>query len=97
MWPGVVAGVHRYFAQTRGVVPFATGSNKTLFCHPHFARHYVEAFRKIAVKSVEREFLGYPVLCCDFAPLPLTEMIGRRWWWQSVKGLGVVREECFRG
>jgi hypothetical protein len=91
MWPGVSDGVHRYFAQTRNIAPFAIGSNKTLFCHPHYAWHYVDALRKVAVKSVEREFLGYPVLCCDFAPLPVTEKIGRQRWWQSVKELGPIR------
>jgi hypothetical protein len=33
MWPGVSEGVHRYFRELHGVLPFATGANKMLFCN----------------------------------------------------------------
>jgi hypothetical protein len=32
MWSGVSEGVHRYFREPRGILPFATGANKTFFC-----------------------------------------------------------------
>jgi hypothetical protein len=91
MWPGVSEGVHRYFREPRGILPFATGANKTFFCAPGAIPLYVDSLRAIAVKTLEQDFLGARVLCCDFAPLPVTERVGRDSRWRAVKDSGPLR------
>jgi hypothetical protein len=90
MWPGVSDGVHEYFTTRRSIVPFAVGANKVLFCRPPYVDHYVEVLRNLPTKMVDRSFLGYRVLCCDFTPLALTEKVGRMPAWIAVKDIGPV-------
>jgi hypothetical protein len=91
MWPGVSEGVHRYFREPRGILPFATGANSILFCAPGAIPLYVDSLRPIATKTLEHDFLGARILCCDFAPLPFTERIGRDSRWRAVKDAGPLR------
>jgi hypothetical protein len=86
MWPGVVTGVERHFAQPRSVVPFALGANKTFFCHRPYAQNYAAVLRGLEGKIVEQEFLGYPVLCFEFEPWS----IGR--WYRRVDAFRAVRK-----
>ena len=81
MWPGVSEGVDRDFREPRGILPFATGANKTFFCASGAIPLYVDSLRSIATKTLEHDFLGARILCCDFAPLPFTERVGKdsRW------------------
>src|SRR5215510_5551903 len=64
MWPGVSEGVYRYFREPHGILPFATGANKMLFCAPSAIPLYVDSLRAIATKTLEHDFLGARVLCC---------------------------------
>jgi hypothetical protein len=91
MWPGVSEGVHRYFREPRGILPFATGANKMLFCAPSAMPLYVDSLRTIATKTLEHDFLGARVLCCSFAPLLFTERIGKDSRWRAVKDHGPIR------
>jgi len=85
MWPSVSEGVHRYFRRPRGILPFATGANKFLFCAPGAIPLYVDSLRAIATKTLEHDFLGARILCCNFAPLPFTERVGKDSRWRAVK------------
>ena len=85
MWPGVSEGVHRYFRGPHGILPFATGANKTLFCAPDAIPLYVNSLRASAIKTLEHDFLGARILCCSFAPLPFTERVGRDCRWRAAK------------
>src|ERR1700730_388330 len=91
MWPGVSEGVHRYFREPRGILPFATGAGRILFCAPGAIPLYVDSLRAIATKTLVHNFLGARILCCDFAPLPFTERIGRDRRWRAVKDVGPLR------
>jgi Methyltransferase domain len=92
MWPGVSEGVHRYFRELHGVLPFATGANKMLFCNASSAIPlYVDSLRAIATKAFEYDFLGARVLCCSFAPLPFTERVGKDSRWRAVMDHGPIR------
>jgi hypothetical protein len=91
MWPGVSDGVHRYFRGPRGILPFATGGNKMLFCAPGAIPLYVDSLRAIATKTLEHDFLGARILCCDFTSLPFTERVGRDSRWRAVKDSGPLR------
>ena len=91
MWPGVSEGVHRYFRGRRGILPFATGANKTFFCTPGAIPFYVDSLRDIATKTLEHDFLGARIVCCDFAPLPFTERVGKDSRWRAVKDYGPLR------
>jgi hypothetical protein len=91
MWPGVSEGVYRYFHEPRGILPFATGGNKVLFCAPNAIPFYVDSLRAIASRTREHEFLGARVLCCDLAPLPFTERVGKNSRWRAVKDSGPLR------
>jgi hypothetical protein len=90
MWPGVSEGVHRYFREPRGILPFATGANRIPFCAPGAIPLYVDSLRAIATKTLEHDFLAARILC-DFAPLPFTERIGRDRRWRAVKDFGPLR------
>ena len=68
MWPGVIDGVHRYFSEPRGIVPFGIGSNKTFFCHPTFATRYADVLRGLEAKIAEQMFLGAPVVSFEYTP-----------------------------
>ena len=85
IWPGVIDGVHRHFAQPRTIVPFGIGANKTFFCHPAFAQGYADILRKIARRPVEQEFLGYPVVCFSFAPWSFSRWYKRVDPWRSFR------------
>jgi hypothetical protein len=87
MWPGVSEGVNRYFSEPRSIAPFAIGGNKALFCHPEFSEIYASASMSGAPTVVRHEFLGSPVLCGDFAPLPLTQQIGKMPLWKAIKDM----------
>jgi len=91
MWPGVCEGVHRYFREPRGILPFATGANKTFFCASGAIALYVDSLRSIATKTLEHDFLGARILCCDFDPLPFTERVGKDSRWRAVKDTGPLR------
>jgi Methyltransferase domain len=91
MWPGVSEGVHRYFHGPHGILPFAMGANKMLFCAPSAIPLYVDSLRSIATRTFEHDFLGARVLWCNFAPLPLTERIGKDSRWCAVKDHGPIR------
>lgn len=84
-------GVHRYFREPRGILPFATGTNKVFFCAPGAIPLYVDSLRAIATKTVEHDFLGARVLCCNFAPLHFTERVGKDERWRAVKDRGPIR------
>src|SRR5262249_15960759 len=88
MWPGVSEGVNRYFREPRGVLPFATGANKTLFCAPGAIPLYVDSLRATATKTLDNDFLGARILWCDFTPLTFAERISR---WPAVKDSGALR------
>jgi hypothetical protein len=90
MWPGVSDGVHDYFQTHRDVVPFAIGANKVLFCHASYLDHYIEAARSVTIRTADRCFLGHGVLCCDFAPLTLTEKIGIMPAWVAIRDIGPI-------
>jgi len=85
MWPGVTDGVHRHFSQPRAIVPFGIGANKTFFCHPEFAQRYAKVLRKMDGEIVEQEFLGYPVVCFDFAPWTLASWYRKVDPWRAVR------------
>jgi hypothetical protein len=91
MWPGVSEGVHRYFREPRGILPFAIGTNKVFFCAPCAISLYVDSLRAIATKTVEHDFFGARVLCCNFTPLHFTERIGKDERWRAVKDRGPIR------
>jgi hypothetical protein len=91
MWPGVSEGVHRYFRERRSILPFASGANKMFFCAPDAIPLYVDSLRAIATKTLERDFLGTRILCCNFAPLPFGERVGKDSRWRAVKDSGPVR------
>jgi len=98
MWPGVSEGVHRYFREPRGILPFATGAGRMLFCAPGAIPLYVDSLRAIATKTLVHNFLGARILCCDFAPLPFTERIGRDRRWRGRRGqnrqvLSAIKDE----
>jgi hypothetical protein len=77
-WPGVVEGVHEYFASPRSIVPFGIGANKTFFCHEPFAHRYAAVLRAMDPASLMRDFLGSPVVCFAFRhPNTLGEWIRR--------------------
>jgi predicted O-methyltransferase YrrM len=91
-WPGVSEGVHRHFSGIhRAIIPFATGGNKTLFCAPEYASHYIDILRVLPTKAAMQDFLGYRILCCDFKPLSFHERVGQNTLWQSVKDFGAVK------
>ncbi len=87
IWPGVIDGVHRHFSQPGTMVPFGIGANKTFFCHPPFARRYADILRKIDRRSVEQEFLGYSVVCFNFAPWSFSRWYRRVDAWRSFRRL----------
>jgi hypothetical protein len=91
LWPGVSEGVYRYFRERRGLVPFATGGNKTFFSGSPSAARYADALRNVPTKIAERDFLGSPVLCCDFAPLTLAESLGRWRVWRDIRDRGPLK------
>jgi hypothetical protein len=76
-WPGVVDGVHAYFSQPRGLVPFGIGANKTLFCHPQYAQRYSGVLKSFAQKTTERAFLGHDVVCFEYEPPSLGQWFRR--------------------
>lgn len=85
MWPGVISGVGRYFSEPRTIVPFGIGANKTFFCHPEYVSMYSEALRFFDKSAIQKEFLGCPVVCFEFAPWTL----GR--WFRRVDAFRAVR------
>lgn len=76
-WPGVVDGAHQYFAQPRRIVPFGAGANKTFFCHREHAQRYAAVLRRLDRRAVEREFLGSPVICFEYAPWSMQRWLHR--------------------
>jgi hypothetical protein len=54
----------------------------------------VDSLRSIATKTLEHDFLGARILCCDFAPLPFTERVGKDSRWRTVKDSGPLRIAC---
>ena len=87
IWPGVSDGTHDYFHTQHGIVPFAIGGNKVMFCHASYVDHYVGALRNLTTKTADQYFLGRRVLCCDFTPLALAEKIGRMTAWIAIKDM----------
>jgi hypothetical protein len=87
MWPGVSEGVHRYFREPGNILPFAIGANKTFFCAPAAIPLYLDSLRAIATRTVEHNFLGARVLCCDFAPLSFANRVAN---WHAVKDSGLL-------
>lgn len=85
MWPGVVDGVHQYFSQSRTIVPFGVGANKTLFCHRPFVRQYADVLRRLDRRSIEQEFLGEPVVYFNFAPWSFAGWYRRVDAWRSIR------------
>jgi hypothetical protein len=67
-WPGVVSGVHRYFSETRGIVPFAIGADKVLFTTAEHHGHYFDAMLSCRAIVSESEFLGARVVILNFNP-----------------------------
>jgi hypothetical protein len=77
-WPGVVEGVHQYFASPRSIVPFGIGANKTLFCHKPFAQKYAAVLRALDPRALSRDFLGSPVVCFAYRrPSTLGERVDK--------------------
>jgi hypothetical protein len=60
---------------------------------------YVDSLRAIATKTLEHDFLGTLILCCNFAPLPFTKRVGKDSRWRAVKDSGPVRiaRRAYRG
>ena len=52
---GVNDGVHRFFAQSRRLVPFAFITNKLLLCRPHMQKLYKESIECYAETDTENE------------------------------------------
>jgi len=90
-FPGVAEGVFRYFSTPRTIVPFAVGAGKTFFCHPPFVLRYTAALQTMRAKIARHGFLGYRVLCLEFAPPTLAERIGKIETWRKLKHLPPAR------
>jgi hypothetical protein len=86
-WPGVSDGVHPYFLRSRGIVLFATGGNKTLFCAPQYAPGYTAALLPVGIKVRRQTFLGRSVVYLDFIPFNCAERIGSTEAWKAVKNV----------
>lgn len=84
-WPGVSDGVQRYFTETRTIVPFGIGANKTFFCHPGFAARYAAVLWKLYRKAIEQQFLGHSVICFKFKQRTVAE------WWRKVDAARALR------
>ncbi|HZL59313.1 MAG TPA: class I SAM-dependent methyltransferase [Stellaceae bacterium] len=91
LWPDVAVGTMRYFGQPRGIVPFATGGNKVMFCHPAYAAGYRTALAGCASKTDARKFLGCEVLCLSFKSSTFAERVGGQAWWRAVRDTAPVR------
>lgn len=84
-WPDVSTGFHRFFASRRQVIPFATGGNKTFLSSPASAARYQAAITDCGSHSSTREFMGYPVCCCEFDRASIEVRIGQLAAWRAVK------------
>lgn len=91
-WPGASEGTYRFFAQPRGVVPFAVGSDKTLFCAPEFVDNFKAELGGLATKTVAQPFLGQSVLCLNFKPLSFAERIGDLSAWIAIKDMPSIAQ-----
>jgi hypothetical protein len=85
LWPDVAVATVRYFGQPRGIVPFAVGGNKVMFCHPAYVAEYRMALTDRAPKTTERKFLGCDVLCLNFESPWLEKRIRGQTWWRAVR------------
>lgn len=91
-WPGVADGVHRFFAQSRDLVPFAIGANKTYFCRPSWRDIYYDAVVAASPAATATEFLGHAVAFLDFQHRPgLKDAVVRTAAWQRLRVTPVGR------
>jgi hypothetical protein len=75
LWPDVAVATVRYFDKPRGIVPFAIGGNKIMFCHPAYAAGYRTALNGLTPRVYERSFLGYEILSLEFRKSSFLEKI----------------------
>ncbi|MFZ5784168.1 MAG: class I SAM-dependent methyltransferase [Pseudomonadota bacterium] len=91
-WPGVVDGVHRFFARRPDLVPFAIGANKTYFCRPSYRDIYYDTVVAASPAATATEFLGQPVAFLDFQYRPgLKEAVVQTAAWRSLRTTPIGR------
>jgi methyltransferase family protein len=84
-FPEVSVGTMNYFREARGIVPFAIGGNKVMFCDRAHAAAYAEGLKSCAREVEERSFLGAPVVWLNFAKPSLAVRIGKTGLWRLVR------------
>ncbi|MCC6386445.1 MAG: class I SAM-dependent methyltransferase [Dehalococcoidia bacterium] len=94
-WPGVSDGVRAFFAANpgAGLVPFAIGGNKVLFCGRAFAPAYRAALASLRVSGYAKEtvMFGEPVLAFAFWRMGPRDRFIRSRAWHAVRGTPLVR------
>ena len=94
-WPGVSDGVRAFFAANpgAGLVPFATGGNKVLFCGRAFAPAYRAALASLRVSGYAKEtvMFGEPVLAFAFWRMGPRDRFIRSRAWHAIRGIALIR------
>ncbi|MFN8507204.1 MAG: class I SAM-dependent methyltransferase [Dehalococcoidia bacterium] len=94
-WPGVSDGVRAFFAANpgAGLVPFATGGNKVLFCGRTFAPAYRAALASLRVSGYAKEtaMFGEPVLAFAFWRMGPRDRFIRSRAWYAVRDFAPIR------
>jgi hypothetical protein len=85
-WPDVATATVRYFTQPRGIVPFAVGGNKVMFCHPEYALKYRKVLEDVPeADKWERRFMGSDVLYMGFKTTWLQRRVRGLTWWSGLR------------
>lgn len=93
-WPGVSDGVRAYFAAhpESGLVPFAIGGNKVLFCERPYAAGYREVLGRLRVRGHSKASVMYgePVLCFVWWRMGPKDRFIRTDLWRKMRGNPVI-------
>ncbi len=94
-WPGVSDGIRAFLAANpgAGLVPFAIGGNKVLFCGRAFAPAYRAALASLRVSGYAKEtvMFGEPVLAFAFWRMGPRDRFIRSRAWRAIRDVALIR------